>query len=303
MYKRRRYICACVLLVLIISLIGGLGGFGTTKDTQGKTDEDIEIIIPSELVVDEEPATDNPNQTVTFTDGYQAINYGLDILENGKGFSSYFSQVLSSLGCSQKVITKKYRSGNQNLLEEWYKSDIAFGQNAYKCFYSDQTDMKIKTISNKSNYNFDKLTTNKCEPDKLESFPYTDWTQNRKRKPLNNFYIEVNSKTCRVLYFDKSDRTNFIVKISAYPDKMDETYFSTFKENGATNVKLKSLTFCFYISKSTGHISKITKEECVNTTFANFANVECNIKSTEIFLSVDANVSSLLEERYQHNFA
>ena len=303
MYKRRRYICVCVLLLSIIALAVGLGGFGTIKDTQGKSDKEADVIIPPELVVDEKPVTDDENQTITFSDGFQAVNYGLNVLANGKGFNSYFSQVLSSLGYSQHVITKKYRSGNQNLLEEWYKTDFAFGQNTYKCFYTDQTDMKIKTISNKSNYDFDKLTTKKCAPDKLENFPYTDWTQKRKRNPLNNFYIEVNPKTCRVLYFDKSDKNNYVVKISAYPDKMDEKYYATFKESGATNVKLNSLTFCFYINKSTGLFSKITKEECVNTTFAGFANVECKIKSTEIFLSVDADVSSLLEQRYQHNFA
>lgn len=304
MYKRRRYISICVLLVCIIAVIIGCMGIGKTQTFADAADKQIEQALPKDLVVSgsDEASTGN-SQVLKFSSGLDAINYGLNILQTGKGYTSYFTQTLTSLGYTQNVATKKYRSGDLNILEEWYDTDFAFGQNAYKCFFTDQNDMKIKTVTNKNNFSFDDLTSQRCAPDKLESFPYSDWTQKRKRNPLNDFFVTLNADTCRVLYFDKSNKTDYVIKVSVYPDKLDESYFSSYKENGASDVVVNSLIFCFYVNKTTGHISKITKEESVNTSFAKFVNVDCKIKSTEIFLSVDSDTSELISQRYQHNFA
>ena len=306
MYKSKKYTAVCILMIFIIALtVGVSAGFVEDKNVeQDSSQQQEDVTLPPDLVVDGEGQTGS-NQTQTapvFTNGYQAINYALNIIENGKGYTSFFSQTINTMGQTQKVSTKKYRSGNLDLVEEWYYIDFAVGENKYKCFYTDTDDMKIKTVTNKNHYSFDGYTYTPNVPGEMEEFAENYWTQTMGRKHLNSFFLTVDKTTSKLVYFDRSDKNNYVVKVQMLTDKIDDTYMNIIYANGASNVKINSLELTFYINKKTGYFTKILKKEEMNVTYAGFAAVDCKNTSTEIFSSMDTDCTQTINQKYKDNF-
>lgn len=290
-------------MILIISIVIGVSSNLSTVDVSGGTGSgDSEVVLPPNIDITPTDPDENIEKPPTFSNGFQAIDYAMNIMKNGKGFSSFFNQEVRTMGQTQKIYAKKTRTANQNISEEWYYIDFSFGENAYKCFYTDGTNMKIKTVTDKSKYNAQELTFVPCKPNKLEEFPYTDWTGTMNRSPLNNFFTTVNSSSARILYFDKSDKTDFIVKVQMNANKIDETYFTTFSANGAKNVKIQNLTLTFHINKKTGYMSKIIKDERITATYAGFADIACDNTSTEIFTAMNVDLTDKINEEFRLNF-
>lgn len=302
----RKCTIICIILVLIIGLTLGIPA-GLVDDAvidSSTNNQNQQVTLPPDFIVEDNGEQEQEVvKPPTFTNGFQAIDYALNIMENGKGFSSYFTQSITTLGKTQEVKTKRYRSGDVNLAEEWYYIDFFVGKNEYKCFYSDNTDMKIKRVTNKNNYNSLDLTFKSCAPDELEEFPVSDWTGKKNRTKLNSFFLTVNSSTARILYFDKtSDEENYIIKCQYKTDKIDKTYLQTMQDNGATNVSFSNFTLIFHIDKSTGYLYKIEKYETMKATYAGFENIECENKSVEIFSGMNTDFSQKIKEEYDKNF-
>lgn len=304
MYKGKKYTFLCIFMILIISVTVGLSaGFVEDKKVSQENIGQEEIVVLPDIMEEEKVEPEEFVPAPVFTNGYQAINYALDVLENGKGFSSYFRQSITTMGQTQQVVTKKYRSGNLNLAQDWYYIDFFVGENEYRCFYSDGTNMKIKYVTNRDNFNFQDLSYKTCAPDKLEQFPYSDWTGVKGRQSLNSFFTEVNSSTSRILYFDKSsDKQNYIVKLQMNTDNVDCRYLRTITDNGASNVSFNQFTLTFYINKSTGYFTKIVKNEIMVATYAGFENVECKNTSTEIFTAMNVDLTEKIKQEVDANY-
>ena len=307
MYKSKKYAFVCILMIFIIALtVGVSAGFVKEEvktDIQTNTEQD--VVLPPDLTVEEETSNeeDNSVKPPVFNNGFQAIAYANDVLNNGKGFTSYFTQSIRTMGQTQQVSTKRYRSGNLDLAEEWYYIDFAIGENKYKCFYSDNKTMSIKTVRDRNKYNFHDLSYLPCPADELEIFSETDWTGIKGRCHLNDFFLTVNSNTAKVIYFDKSsDKNNYVIKIQMKKDKIDSTYLKIVQDNGASNISFDNLTLTFYVSKKTGYFTKIIKEETMIATYAGFNGIECKNTSTEVFLTMNKDCTQTINEKYALNF-
>lgn len=302
MYNRKKYNIILVTLVLIISIFVGCGASISKMSSisidpsqnSEMTPPDMDIPVPDDDDEEEKPAS-----APVFYNGFQAINYALDIMHNGKGFTSFFHQQIQAtvvITVTQNIKIKKYRGGGQDFTEEWYYSDGSIGSNDSKFYYSDGTNMKIYTVP-KGNYSTSKLTYNPKKAVVEDEFTVDHYENTMQRNKLNNFFQPINSSNSNILFFDKNDGDNYKVKVRVDPDKVDKTYISTFEANGAKINKYYELTLTFTINKSTGYLVECEKKEKINTTYAGTFTGDAVITSREFFYNMNKSMESTIKEK------
>lgn len=297
MYKGKKYNAILLICVLIISVFIGFSASlgGAEDDLSTNNPNDIVIPLPnlpesgddSQVGDDEQPT----NKAPSFADGYQAIEYALDILENGNGYTSVFSQRINGeykgVGVTQSILVQKYSGKELDFTEEYCFTETSLGVNQYKSFFSDGTDMKVWGTTNQKYFSYQNLTYQPENMEILQECTVENYTQVQGQRELNKFFTPINKSTCKVLLFDKRDAKSYSVKVQLYPEKIDQTYINGFEANGAKLNKLLEMTLVFKINKQTGYLESIEKIEKVDANYGILKGASVNITMKEVYTSMN----------------
>lgn len=309
MIKNKRYNILVICLLFIISIVVGISA-GMSAGTSVGMDYDsvIEQELPDGVVVGNDSNEEIPTGLVMpqqDASAFERIKFAIDVMESGKGFTSYVSQNLNAVGQVQQMSFKKYRSGSLDLSEEWFKMDglmSGMGKNEFRSWYSNGTMMKYKTITNSANFNFDKKTYVLSACDKLEEFSVENYVTVQNRTPMNDFFTIVDDEHGTVEKYDKrSDANNYIVRVRLNTSKLDAKYLSTFTANGGGNIDIKSLVLTFKISKNTGFLASLEKVEVFGATYFGIEAI-CQTTLKETFLTMNTSCEETIRNTFSQSF-
>lgn len=302
MYKGKKYNFIFISVLLIISIFIGCGAvFINNNSVDDSNSGSNNVVVPPDVIIepDDNNEQENPNPAPVFSSGFQAIEYSLNILNNGEGYTSFLHQTVTAtvmmISVEQNIKIKKYRGGGLDFSEEWYYCAASVGENNFKTYFSDGQNLSIRQGENGS-YNKTDLTYNPDKTYVIESYS-TDYYQNTLgRNKLNNFFQTVNSSTARIIYFDKSDKQNYKVKVSINPDDIDKNYIASFEGNGAKINQFYNMYLTFTINKKTGHLVSVQKEEKINTDYKGLSG-EASIIATEFYYNMNKSMEGTIREK------
>jgi len=310
MYKGKRYNALVVCLLLVISIVVGFSA-GMSKNNSVNTDSGWEEEIPDSLLPDEnETEEQTPVSGVPGSDAsaYERLSFAMDKLTNGEGYTSYLNQSLDASGNKQYMTYKKYRGGNLDLTEEWYKFDAvvsflqSLGKHEFRSYYSDGTNMKYKLIENPNNFNYDAKTYNYTADYILSEFTAQHYENVYFRTKLNNFYTTINENTCTVERYDKkTDPDNYVIRVNVNSSKLDPQYISTFTSNGASNLNIKTEMITFKINKKTGYFASYEKYEVFSASQSGLT-LEFTVNLKETFLTMNRSAESTIRGIVSQSF-
>lgn len=303
MYKSKKYNLIFIAVILIIAIVVGYSASVPKSGNADSPSGSTEVVVPPDIVPQPDEGNNNSQNeekpAPTFSNGLQAISYAVDVLNNGEGYTSYFNQTVSAtvvITVEQNIKIKKYRGGGLDFTEEWYYSDISFGENNFKSYYSDGENMVIRQGQSGS-FNTKELSYTPNKTSVLEEFSASHYENDLGRNKLNNFFQTINSSTTRIIFFDKSDKENYKVKVSINIDDIEKSYINTFEANGAKINKFYSLYLTFTINKKTGYLVSMFKEEKINITYAGAFTGDATITSTEFFYNMNKNMESTIKDK------
>lgn len=298
MYKGKRYNVLIVCLLLVISIVVGFSA-GMSKNNSTNTDASWEEEIPDSFLPEEnEEDEQEPTYGVPGADAnaFERLSFAINTLNNGAGFTSYLSQSLDTSGNRQFMTFKKYRGGNLDLTEEWYKFQAvvsflqSFGKHNFRSYYSDGTNIKYKLIENTKDFSYEDKTYNYTANCKLTEFTVYHYENVYYRSKLNNFYTTINENTCTIEKYDKkTDPNNYVIRVNIDTSKLDPQYLSTFTSNGASNLNIKTESIIFKINKKTGYLASYEKYEIFSASQSGLTlEFVVNLKETYITMNRSA---------------
>lgn len=299
MYKGFRYNVVMFLLLLIIGFVAGT----STGVLSGLPEDPLENL-PGQEIVDEQPSEQEekpskftpPSQNAS---AFERLAFAFKVMEEGEGFSFQVSQSVVAMGQEQKILIIGYRAGDKNISEEWqYASGI--GKNQFSLSYSDAKNVYVNTITNSSHYSYSKKSYTDGYSNSKKTYSFNEYVQ--KYGVLNSFPVKIDQTTSTIVKYDtRSDDKYYIIKVSVDTNKVSQTYINSFEANGATGVDFSLMTFTFKISKKTGFIYSVEKEEQFKTKYFNF-NVDCTAKMKSVYTSIDTSQIKKIEEIVTKNF-
>lgn len=302
--NQKKYNIILIVLMIIIGLVVGTGNGALLFTDQNGNGGGISLP-PVDQPTDEEDPQENPNDGQFVVPGpdagaFERIEFAIKIMEEGSGFTSQFEQQVVAMGQVQKVFSYQYRGEGLDLSEEWHQAS-GIGQNQFVSSFSDGTNMKTKTITNKSDFSYSDRKYNYSKADEKRNLSVAEYTQ--KFKPLNSLPITFNQETSSIIKYDKrSDSKNYIIVLRVDPKKIDKEYINSFEANGAKNVTFSSAVYTIKISKTTGYFKTIEKEESFKTTYVGIT-VSCNAKMMQVFTTMNKSAKDKILEIYQKSFA
>lgn len=310
MYKGKKYNIIIFLLIFIISAVVGVSagmspsaGFPLNPDTDSG-----EIVMPPE---EEVPSGISP--PATNASPLRKIAFAIDIMNNGKGYQSRTTQTLDihALNLQQYMRFSKYRGGGLDLTEEWFKFSgtgvlASSGKNEYRSVLSNGTTMREKLIEDTSKFSFDSKTVDYSDQGTVISYPNSEYTGTRNRMPINDFFIEVKNEYVSSIKEDKrTDANNYIITVIFNTSAIPARYLSAFSENGGTGTQITSLKLTFHISKTTGYLRKVRKDEQFVSSQGPFSS-NCTTTLEEEFLymnkSFENEIKKVATESFGVNF-
>ena len=291
-------ICCCVALPIVT---------GSVEVNQGSIEEPSDdVILPIEPSDPENPDNDVEDEDQVEEEEIPSsasdlIAYSLNLLYNGKGFKSAYTQnitnVANILGTDFKVVQSVkgnvIRNGADSLQENYFWSNWTGPgkeqlKNEYQFYYIDGKSKKL-TYGSTQDYSKDKMTYN------LAAGNSTEITL---AEGYDKFYYFVGddflmkapqTKKGDIIYSDK-EISNYreiqvIYNIKNVPKNLIESYGST---GQLKDIEFNKLTITYKINIKTGKMMCITKNQ--NMTATNPAmgvRVTSTVSSTQTFSSVD----------------
>lgn len=310
MYKGKRYNVIIVLLIFIISAVVGVSA-GMTSGGISPLDPDDNsgVIVPLEPEV-VPPGINPPSANAS---PLKKVEFAINLMNTGKGYRSQTRQTLTihALGLQQHMKFSKYRGGGLDFTQEWFKFSgtgmlASQGKNEYRSVYEDGTTMHEKTIKEASKFSYDNKTVELGVEGSVDSFPITEYTVTRNRMPLNDFFIEVKNEYLSSVTEDKrSDANNYIITVTFNPSAIPAKYLSAFSENGGSGTQIKTLKLTFHISKTTGYLRKVRKDETFVSSQGPLSS-DCTTVLEEDFIvmnqSFESDIKRMVEEGYGIKF-
>lgn len=305
MFKAKKYNFIVVCLILIISIVVGLSaGMGNISQNLDLLKPDAPHEVPDDLIIDDDiPEEELSNAPGPSAGAFERLAYAFDIMHNGAGFTSFYSQSIYTMGQEQKVALKRYRGGGLNLTEEWYATDFSVGKNEFKMFYSDGVNMKIKTIEGKTHQNYAKKEYNPSAG-KITSLTVHEYVNVQERTPINNFFVTVNKDTAILDKYDtRSDKDNYIIRVKIPAEKIDKRYLNAFYANGATKIEYNYMLLTFKISKKTGYFTWYSKEEIFKGSYFGVpVFVEVKIVAVETIITMNRSAEDVIRQKVKAAF-
>jgi hypothetical protein len=300
MYKNIKYNLIIVVLIMMMGVF--LGAYNSLNSSF--VAPDLPVPGQNDNLDPDENAEEMPMGKFTAPSKsageFTRIAFAFKVLAEGDGFYSETTQKIKSMGQIQNVFTKSYRGAKFNLIEEWKYASIPMAKNEFVIFYDDDTNIKYKKITDKNQYKTSPFEYNAEFSGQKQDYSAKEFES--KYGNFNNFPITINSQTASILSYDKrSDKNNYIIKISVNVARVDKTYIDFFKFNGTDNVLFSDINITFKINKKTGFFSEIEKNEMFKTTYTGIS-VSCDATSTQSFKKVNTSVESKIQEISNKNF-
>lgn len=309
-FKRFRYnlivigliaiICCCVAFPLVTG--------GSDDINQGEIIENPEegggdegIIVPPEEDEEEEIEEDK----FLYEKPADLINYAIDLLYNGEGFYSTYTQTVTNTTnvLGQSISVPQYAKGNiirsNNLsLQEGYFWSTYTGigsdqtKNCYQFYYIDKDNDKF-IEGTTSSYNKDNMTYD-LSKGSSSTMSYQDGMDKYFFLIGDGFPLVTSTKKGDIAYSDKIvedsfDRTyreiKIIYNVNNVPQKMKDFYSTT---GQLTDINYTDLTITYKINVDTGKIASMTRTEKMTAKNPQMGvTVSSTAITTQYFSSVD----------------
>lgn len=306
-FKKLRYNIIVVGLIAIVSCCVAfpliVGGGNSTN--QGQIDEPgIEEPIDDPIIDPEDPEDpddndDEDNEVDSGFEYYKAadlIAYSVNLLYNGKGYSSTYSQVCLNTAdaLGTKISVPQYskgkitRSGNKSLQETFlWSSYTGIGsdqtQNFFQFYYTDKDSDKFIDGST-NNYNVDAMTYDAASL-KFNEMSYAEGMNKWLVLYGDSFPIKTTKKD--TIFSDKTTGNYREIKVSYDVKSLSKNVKEFFGTTGQmSNINYTGLEMTYKINIKTGKMYSITRTEKLSGKAAGFnAVTSCTTKQT--FTSVD----------------
>lgn len=287
------------MVVLIGFIAGASNGFMFSNSVSSEFEP-----LPQENETDEnENVGDNQGDFIAppaDAGAFERIEFSLNVMQNGLGFTAQMSQEVVSMGQKQKIFNFQYRGEGYDLSEEWQFADFAFGKNQFLSYYCDGQNVSFKKITDKENFSYQNKTYNYNKADETKNYTVNDYVQSFTK--INDLQNTINESTSTIIKYDK--RTNekyYIIGLKLNTNKIDETYINSFIENGAQGVSFSSVTITLKINKKTGFLYRVERDEIFSTRYFGM-NVSCTAKMVQIFTSMNVSAKAKIFEIHSKSF-
>lgn len=308
-YKKLRY---NVIIFGLVAIIGCCVAFplitGSSKNdiNQGAIDDPsiVEPEIPDEPVEPSDPEDpedsedgDEEEESFEYYNDYDLINYSVNMLYNGKGYSSTISQTcLNTAGIGGITLTvpqyskgRIVRSGNVSLQEEYLwstykgiKDDQC--KNYYTFYYIDKNNDKF-IEGNTKDYDPNKMTHNSSSISTI-NMTYSEGMNKWMVMYGDAFPLKTTKGTTTQVYH--SDKKGYrTIEVNYNVDKVPSKVKQFFGATGQmTKINYLSLKVVYKINLKTGKMYSITRTEKLTAIAAGCAD-ETTAVTTQVFRSVD----------------
>lgn len=301
-FKKLRYNIIVVGLIAIVSccvafpLVAG----GGTSTNQGQIEEPIidqidePEVEPDDIEIDEEDCDEE--NSFEYYKAIDLIDYSIDLLYNGKGYSSTYTQTClnTASAVGTKITVPQYskgkitRSGNKSLQETYlWSTYTGIGadqtQNFFQYYYTDKdNDVFMDGIT--KNYDKDAMT---YDAGSLQSnqMSYADGMNKWLVLYGDSFPVKTTKKD--TIYSDKTTGNYREIKVIYDVKNLSSNVKEFFGTTGQmTNINYTNLEMIYKINIKTGKMYSITRIEKLSGRAAGFDSVTSST-TKQTFTSVD----------------
>ena len=303
-FKKLRYNLLVIgLIALICCYIGMTFIFVDSKSidvNQGNIQGADDPVVDDEQL-DEDGNNDAPAEDAVIpTEAIELIQYGLDIIANGNGYTSTFNTTIvnEAVGVSavQYVdgkISKGVNSKGESVsVEENYyystESGVAGSMvaNFFKGFYVNQTAGTTQVATTKD-YNASAQTYNLANADINKIMSTQDALNEYKILQGQGFPIDITKTNCIITKDDTSNKNVRIITVKIRDfSSLSQNFLDFFSSTGQMqDINYSSIVISFTINKHNGYITKVQRTENFTSTAVNvpvLGSVGVNVQATTI---------------------
>lgn len=312
-FKKIRYNLIVIGLVALVCCYMGMSIFfapasGNINNSGSAQDEPIE-----EPLLPDEDEEDGDDQEIEIpSDAIELINYGLDILNNGKGYESTYTASIVNVpsGIDTKpeqklksIISRGVNSKGENvsIQKDFYSSDYyGVGDTMlaryFRGFYDNQTTGKVNVVET-SDYDVKAQTYNLEKASRNEVVSMDDVINEFKVVYTRDYPIIFTKTNCRVLTDDsRSNPVYRTICVSVNIDSLSQNYLDFYTSTKQMkDINYKEVKVTFNIAKKTGYIYSIKRTETLEATALNVPvlgtmGVKSSIKIEQVFKNINKEI-------------
>ncbi len=289
-----KYNLILVMLIVLIPVVYTLSIYFENASTVIIPGDNQEI---TETVPIDKPTVPDDNSTITqkpsypqFKTGMQAVEYAIARLTEPISFECdvYHTTSCASIG-SLNVLYKAYRYKNHEMMRIWSECSIPLEMgNFYKVMYSNCEQEQIRFNYDTKRFDLKEKTNIFIDSDTIDGDQIKEYIETDKVHGWNTFFTDVNNELAREIYFDKSNKNYYKVKVSLYQSKLnDSKYAGTMISVGALSTDMKKLNITFTIDKKTGYLISCTREEEFIISIGSASMINCTATGVQNYKYID----------------
>lgn len=302
-FKKLRYNLLVIGLIALICCYIGMTFLFTDAPmdiNQGNIQDNTDDNVGDEELNEDGNNDEPPADVVIPTNAIELIQYGLDIIANGNGYTSKFNTTIvnEAVGVSAvqyvdgKVSRGVNSQGEKVSVEENYyhssESGVAAGMvaNFFKGFYINE-ETGLTQVATTSDYDADAQTYNLANADINKTVATADALNEYKILQGQGFPIDITKTNCIITQDDTSNKNVRIitVKITNF-SSLSQYFLDFFTSTGQMeNINYSSIVIKFTINKNNGYITKVQRTENFSATAVNvpvLGSVTVNVEATTI---------------------
>lgn len=293
-FNFKKYICCLIFAIICISAVIPLA-YATTVSAK-----DLNTNLPSDDPVIDSQQPNNSvddNQEATapiFRNAYDALNYALDKLNNGKGHdmvisTTYYGEAYG-IKADLYLYTESKRNGSTNYERLIMVSDIPVADDLYRINYreNDIVTYRLTIDINKNNITSVTEATPNWNNESTKLATLETYKKDVYFTGFDVIPVEINKKTSKVDYFTSNSKY-YSLSFTVDTNTLSEAYLKTASVVGADSVSYSYLTFSFIIDKKTGKFISATKTEQGHISIRGFS-LDANAVTNYNFKKVDEEV-------------
>lgn len=230
------------------------------------SDSIIDPITP-DINGNEEEIVDDNIKVPTFKEAISAWNYGIQLMNNGKGY--FYSTICTAKGSiygvtqEQQIYFDSYFDGKNYFEDTKTFCAIDLGKTFSRQSYMNEN----KEVFYRYTENVDKSggTVKSCIPNwdnvEIQKMSFDQYKSDISLIGYSNFNFTVD-KSSNVLYFKDINKDYYEYQISIPSNKLNEFYKQNFvKNSNASDINFKTFIITVFQSKKTGKFASILKNE------------------------------------------
>ncbi len=293
MYKGKRYNLIVVCLLLVISLLAGssMGMVFSGKQSTAPELEGSDNSNPGFEEVDPNHTFNGLKQPSSNATAQTRLKYALAVMNYGKGYTSDSRYDIDVLGNHQYFYIKRYRAGEYDLLEEWYKMTgllSSVGLNYFSGAIKTPNGAKTVVVTDTDHFSFDNRSYNASKATSVQEMTIAELTASKYGIPINDFFAPINSVDSPVLFENKGRGTDYYeIKVGLNGEKLKPQFFSAFDQHGPVSIDVEGITCTFKIDKKTGFFLRYDVEATFMATAYGFTKVRAYFSIAEKFFTMN----------------